>query len=117
MLSPVELKEGKRLVKAQNDESYRDTHENSMDVTEETKEIGKSSATQKASEMPMKDIEQEILGTMRRLSGYSKSLDVEKIFRSLETKISRDRFEIALMNLSEDMAILSNDEGKTFELS
>ena len=117
VLSPLELKEGKKIAKKPNDESSKDTNENSMNLSESIKDTKPSSCSKSEEQVSMSDLKEDIVFVMKMNSGDSKAINIQEIYSKLNVKTNWDKFEVALSLLAEvEMQIFSTDDNKSFAL-
>lgn len=124
VLSPLEIKDGKRHTSNQNNDASRDTNERSYDKSEDVEIIQKEptpkpkkeSSKQNPGELKMADIKWKIMSSMRELSLSSDWVSGTKLFKSLKDKITQKQFDTAIEMLIDDVQIFSNDDNSTFSL-
>jgi hypothetical protein len=111
VLSPVEIKEGRRLLKLPNDESHDTTHEHSKDTSEEVRlSITPSKSPAKSNEPKMVEIKESILETIKEISNEEDKADVNEIYKHLSVKTSRAKFDVAVGMLSDEMHIINTSD-------
>ena len=113
VLSPIEIKEGKRRIQESNEES-KDTNERSSDSFMRVE----TSITPTVTPAPSspKEIQNCIVQTMRSLDGHLKDIPKDVIFSHLPLKIAREKYEEGLRVLMEQYVVMSNDAEGSFTL-
>ena len=115
VLSPMELKEGKRLSK-NNEDSKDDTNDYSKDGSEEVRLDPNTNSPPKRQwrRSRQHQLQEWILETIDRICEDEKSAKMNEIYKKLEMKVPRSEFDEAISDLVSDVKIISHDDNFSF---
>lgn len=95
VLSPIEIKEGKRRIQESNEES-KDSNEKSADISEEVQLTPSPPPIQLATPTSTnKEIQNSIIQTMWYLDAHKNCVSKEEVYKKLPLRISMEKFENA----------------------